>query len=145
VFASGTSKTGFTVPVKYEGGNLPLTQNKIKATVAEDQIILVQGKEKVVVPVRNIVAVTCGTDVRRRFGASVLGVVPLMHLDKAERYYVGMTVSSEVPEGGKSSKMEVVFQMNNSEYRDFLAALERITGLKAINTGKVPTVVRYML
>ena len=29
--------------------------------------------------------------------------------------------------------------------RDFLAALERLTGRKAVNTGKVPTTVRYEL
>ena len=86
-----------------------------------------------VVPVKSIAAVTCGTDVRRRFGASVLSVVPLMHLDKSETYYVGITLNNG----------ELVFKMSNSEYRDFLAGLERITGLKAVNTAKVPTVVRY--
>jgi hypothetical protein len=72
-------KTGFTVPVVYEGGTLPLHPGKIKVKVAEDAVVLFHGSRKVSVPMESITAISSGADVRRRFGASVLSVVPLMH------------------------------------------------------------------
>ena len=132
-FAAGTKKTGATFPMKYEGGNLPFGHHKIKATVAEDQLLLVHGSQRLTIPLRNITALSCGTDVRRRLGASVLERVPRMHLDKAESYYVGLTWTGN----------EAVVKLSSAEYRDFVAALERLTGIKAVNTGRVPTVVRY--
>ncbi len=140
-----TKKTGFTVPAWYEGGTLPLKQHKIRATLEEDELILVHGSERVSVPLKNITAASCGTDVRRRFGASVLGMVPLMHLDKAETYYVGLTWTEGAARGGRTAKAEAVFKLSSGDYRDFLAALERYTHSKAVDTGKVPRVVRYEL
>jgi hypothetical protein len=37
----------------------------------------------------------------------------------------------------------VLLKLSRGEYRDFLAALEQVTGIKAVNTNQVPTVVRY--
>jgi len=145
VHADGTKKTGATFPAKYEGGTLPLNQHRITATVGEDEVVFVHGNQRFAVPLQNITAISCGTDIRRRFGAAVLGVVPRMHLDKAEAYYVGLTWTGNSGEGQKASKVEAVFKLGNSEYRDFVAVLERLTGRKAVNTGKVPTVVRYDL
>jgi len=132
-FAAGTRKTGVTFPMKYEGGTLPFGQHKIKATVAEDELLLIHGSQRLAIPLRNITALSCGTDVRRRVGASVLERVPRMHLDKAESYYIGLTWTGN----------EAVVKLSGAEYRDFLAALERLTGIKAVNTSRVPTVVRY--
>jgi hypothetical protein len=129
-----TRKTGLTVPVTYAGGTLPLSQGKIKATVEEDTVVLHRGSHKVSIPIQSITAISSGTDVRRRFGASVLGVVPRMHLDKAETHYVGLTWAGA----------EAVLKLNASEYRDFVAMLERLTGRKATDTRKTPTVVRYL-
>ena len=139
-FAAPAHKAGFTVLAKYEGGTVPMSTGKIKATVAEDEVVFQHGAHRLVVPLQNITAVACNTDVRRRFGASVLGMVPLMHLDKAESYYIGLTWTVE-----KSSKAEMVLRLTSSEYRDFLAAIERLAGIKATNADRVPTVVRYEL
>ena len=137
--AAGTKKD--TYPARYEGGTLLLKQQRIKATVGEDEVIITRGSRRFVVPVKNITLVTCATDVRRRFGGAVLAVIPLVHLDKAEEHYVGMAWTRD---GGEAAaKVEVVFALGNGEYQQFVAALERATGRKAVNTGKVPTVVRY--
>jgi hypothetical protein len=141
--AAGTKRTGFTVPAKYEGGTLSLNQSKIRATFAEDEVIIVQANRRFAIPIGNITAISSGTDIRRRFGAYVLGMVPLVHLDKVEAYYVGLTWTGADTEG--SSKVEAVLKLNGSEYRDVLGALERLTGIKAVNAGKVPTVVDYTL
>jgi hypothetical protein len=137
---AGTKKIGLTVPVKYEGGTLPMSQGRIKATVDEDEVALLHGNRKLAIPAQNITAVTCGTELHRRFGASVLGMVPGMHLDKTESHYIGLSWTGE-----KAEKTEVVLKLTTGEYRDFLAALERLTGRKAVDTGKVPTTVRYEL
>jgi hypothetical protein len=39
----------------------------------------------------------------------------------------------------------VLFKLNSGEYREFLAALERLTGRKAVDANKTPTVVHYDL
>src|SRR5215472_17249656 len=78
-----TRKSGLTVPVTYAGGTLPITQGKIKATVEEDALVLHHRSQKVSIHIQSITAISSGTDIRRRFGASVLGVVPGMHLDRA--------------------------------------------------------------
>ena len=139
-----TKKTGLTVPVKYEGGTLALSQGRIKATVAEDEVTLLHGSQKLAIPLQNITAVTCGIEVHRRFGAPVLGMVPRMHLEKTELHYIGLTWTDDNA-GDKAAKIEAVLKLTSGEYRDFLAALERLTGRKAVNTGKVPTTVRYEL
>jgi len=143
--AAGAKKAGLTVLAKYEGGTLPLNQRKITATVAENEVIFVHGNERFAIPLTSITAVSCGTDVRRRFGATVLAMVPRMHLDKVEAYYVGLTWTGNGREGGKTSKVEAVLKLSNSEYRDFVAVIERLTGIKAVNADKVPTLVRYNL
>jgi len=143
-FASGTKKSGLTVPVKYEGGTLPWSQGKLKTTIAEDELIFTHGSRHFAVPIKSITAISCGADVRRRFGASVLGMVPLMHLEKSEAYYIGVTWTGDA-RSQKASKVEAVFKLTNGEYRDFLALLERLTGLKAVDASRIPTVVQYEL
>jgi hypothetical protein len=137
-YSAPAQKTGFTVLAKYEGGTLPLSPGKIKATIAEDEVVFLHGSQRLAIPIKNITAVTCNTDVRRRFGASLLGMVPLMHLDKTEIYYIGLSWT-----GDKDSKAEMVLRLTGGEYRDFLAVIERLAGIKAVNADKVPTVVRY--
>jgi hypothetical protein len=39
----------------------------------------------------------------------------------------------------------VLLKLNSGEYREFLAALERLTGRKAVDANKTPTVVHYDL
>ena len=132
-FAEGTKRTGVIFSMKYEGGTLPFGQQKIRAKVAEDELLLIHGDRRLAIPLDHITALSCGVDVRRRTGAGVLEKIPHMHLDKSEAYYVGLTW------GGN----EAVLKLSASEYRDFVAALERLTGMKAVDTGRVPTVVRY--
>jgi hypothetical protein len=63
-------------------------------------------------------------------GATVLG--------ESETYYVGVSWT-----GAQSTPAQVVLKLSRSQYRGFLAALERSTGIKAVDTNQVPTVVRY--
>lgn len=133
------------LPMTYEGGTLPLDQGKTRVTISENKVVFSQGDRKLAVPVEDITTISCNTDVRRRFGASVLGAVPKLHLDTAETHYVGLTLTGDSHEGQPPVRIEGIFRLSGSEYGDFLATLERLTGKKAVDTNRVPSVVRYGL
>jgi hypothetical protein len=140
--ATTTAKAGITVPVRYEGGTLLLNKGKAKVTITEDELVFTHGNQKLSVSLKNISAVTCGTEVRRRPGATVLGMVPRLRLDTTEEHYVGLTLEAG---GQETSKVEAVLKMTGGRYRDFLTTLERLTGRQAADTAKAPTVVQYGL
>ena len=127
-------------PLMYEGGSLALNHHKVTATVGGDSVVLKQGRRQIAVPVKNIVEISCSTDIHRRLGATVLDVVPMMRLGETEIRYVGVTWTDNSAVGHKT---EVLFKLGKGQYRDFVAALERSTGMRAIDTNQVPTVVRY--
>lgn len=131
------------MPVKYEGGSLPLEQGKAQVTISEEKVVFTQGQHKLAIPLEHITMISCNTDVRRRFGAAVLGVVPKLHLDTAEAYYVGLTWIGDSHGGQPPARLEGVFRLSGGDYSEFLRTLERLTGQKAVDTQRVPTVVRY--
>ena len=143
---NAVSKAGSpTVPVKYEGGTLPLGQGRTRVTFSEDKVVFTQGHRKLAIPLQDITAISCNTDVRRRFGASLLGAVPRLHLDTAEDYYVGLSWTGDPHDGEPASRAEGIFKLGSAEYTNFLATLERLTGKTPVDTHRVPTVVRYGL
>jgi hypothetical protein len=129
-------------PATYAGGSLPLDHHKVRATLDKDEVIFMQGSRRIAVPVKNITEISCGTEVRRRLGASVLDVVPLMHLGESADHYIGVAWTGA---GGNNAQAQALLKLSRGEYRDFLAALEQVTGIKAVNTSQVPTVVRYRI
>jgi hypothetical protein len=131
------------MPLRYEGGTLPLGLGKIKVTVSEDKLVFTQGARKLSIPLQKLEGIARNTDVRRRFGASVLSAVPRVHLDTVEEYYVGLTWTDSGPEGQFGTRLEGVFKLSGSDYYNFLATLERLTGKKAVDTHRAPAVVRY--
>ncbi|HEY2016681.1 MAG TPA: hypothetical protein VGH38_24425 [Bryobacteraceae bacterium] len=120
-------------PVQYEGGSLPMSHNKVTARVSGGEVIFVQHGQQFSVPVANITAISCGSDVHKRFG-----FVPLVRFGTTETAYIGVTWTD-------SARHEVLFKLNGREYRDFLNALEASTGKKAVDAHKVPSVVDYSL
>ena len=141
--AAAHASTQSGLPMRYEGGTLPLGQGKTQASISEDRLVFTQGDHKLAIPLQNITDIACNTDVRRRFGALVLGAVPLLHLDTAETYYVGLTWTSDAQAGQPAITWDGVFKLNGSEYSKFLATLERLTGKKPVDTRRAPAVVRY--
>jgi len=127
-------------PATYAGGSLPLVRHRIYAALDADEVVFTQRGRRVAVPVKDITAISCGTEVRRRLGASVLDVVPLMHLGESQDRYVGVAWAAA---GGDAPRTQVLLKFNRGEYSSFLAALERATGIKAVDTNRVPTAVRY--
>lgn len=133
-------KAAIEYPATYAGGSLPLNHNKVRAALDNDEVVFMQGGRRIVVPIKNITEISCGIEVRRRLGASVLDVVPLGHLGESEQRYIGVSWAGV---NGSVARAEVLLKMSRGDYRELLAALEQRTGIKAVNTNEVPTVVRY--
>jgi len=133
--AAGQGVTTFSM--KYEGGSLPLDQhNKLKVKLLDQNTIeMTQGKQSFKVPASAVTELSYGNDVHRRVGAAVgvamvtSGIGALMLLVKTKKHYVGMTWA----EPGTDKKGGVVFKVGKGDYRGFLAALEGLTGKKAVN------------
>ncbi len=140
--AAFAQKPAAAFPAKYAGGSLPLDHHKVRATFAQDEVIFMQGERRIAVPVKNITEISFGTEVRRRMGASVLNVVPLMHLGESQSHYIGVSWAGT---DGDSAHAQALLQLSRAEYRGFLAALERATGITAVDTNRVPTVVHYQI
>lgn len=144
-FARAAKKVRSTYPVTYEGGNLPLRHNKVKARFEKDAVVLAQHGHRIEVPLRDITEISCGNEVHRRLGAVVLNTVPGLRLGEAETHYVGVAWTDGRQAGAATDRVEVLFRVNNGDYREFVASLEQRTGKKAVDTARVPMVVRYTL
>ena len=148
-------------PMKYEGGSLPLSQHdKLNTFVSKDEVVLVQGKKRFVIPVKDITEVSYGNDVHRRVGAAVgvavltLGVGLMLLLVKTKKHYVGI-VWTDKPISTEAAKVAVVattakgattdtakkggivFKVGKGEYRGFMASIEGVAGIKAVNADAV--------
>ena len=123
--------------MKYEGGSLPLDQhNTLKVNLSDRNTIeLKQGRQFFKIPVSAVTELSYGNDVHRRVGAAIgvamvtFGIGALMLLVKTKKHYIGMTWA----ESGAEAKGGVVFKVGKGDYRGFLAALEGLTGKKAVN------------
>jgi len=134
-----------TYQVTYEVGSLPLNHNRIKASIESDEVVLAQRRHRIAVPVRDIMEISCGSQLHRRLGAAVLNAIPRLHLGEGETHYIGVAWADGSRDGSGTPKTEVLFRVNGSDYRELLASLERMTGKKAVDTTQVPTAVRYAL
>src|SRR5580704_5060007 len=90
-YSATVREAGIMTPMKYEGGSLPLDQHdKLKTYVSKDEVVLVQGKARYVIPVDSITEVSYGDDVHRRVGLAAgvavltLGVGALLLLVKTK-------------------------------------------------------------
>lgn len=123
--------------VAYDGGSLSDVKSGSSAnlTIEQTQIRLAKGKEELVqIPATAITEISYGQDVHRRIGAAIglavvsLGIGALMALSKSKKHYVGITYADGEKKGG------FVMQCDKNEYRGILAALEGITGKKAVDS-----------
>jgi hypothetical protein len=123
--------------VKYDGGSLSdlKTGDDVKLVIEQDKIRFVRsGKDIVLVPASGVTEISYGQDVHRRVGAAIglavisFGVGALMALTKSKKHYVGLTWADGDKKGG------LAMQCDKNEYRGILAALEGISGKKAVNS-----------
>jgi hypothetical protein len=105
-------------PARYAGGSLRLNHHRVRAALGKDEVIFMQGGRRIAVPVKNITEISFVTQNR----------------------YVGVSWTGA---DGNTAQAQVLLKLSRGEYPVFLAALEKLTGIKAVNTNQVPTVVRY--
>ena len=123
--------------VKYDGGSLADIKagSEMKMVIDGDKIKFFDGaKELATIPASAITEISYGQDVHRRVGSAVavatvtLGVGALMALTKSKKHFVGLTWANGDQKGG------FAMQCDKNEYRGILAALEGLTGKKAVNS-----------
>jgi hypothetical protein len=123
--------------VKYDGGSLQNTKagSDLKVYVDSNSVRIMQGTTEIVnILPSTITEVSYGQDVHRRVGAAIglavvsLGIGALMALTKSKKHFVGLTWADGDKKGG------FAMQCDKNDYRGVLAALEGVSGKKAVNS-----------
>jgi hypothetical protein len=123
--------------VAYDGGTIGdvKTGTGLKLIINSTTISFVKDKTEVAaIPASAITEISYGQDVHRRVGAAIglavvsLGIGGLMALTKSKKHYVGLTWADGDKKGG------LAIQCDKNDYRGVLAALEGVTGKKAVNS-----------
>ena len=128
---------GNSYKINYDGGSLPGIKAGTNAVLIIDpnQIRIVHDKDTLVtIPAASVTDISYGQDVHRRIGAAIglavfsLGLGALLAFSKSKKHFVGLTWANGDQKGG------FAMQCDKSDYRGVLAALEGITGKKAVDS-----------
>jgi hypothetical protein len=128
-------KSGFAV--KYDGGTITDLKSgtDIRINPAGTTITISKGNADLIsIPAASITEISYGQDVHRRVGAAVglavvsFGIGALMALTKSKKHFIGMTWATGDAKGG------FAMQADKNDYRGLLAALEGLTGKKAVDS-----------
>jgi hypothetical protein len=128
-------KEGFAV--KYDGGTINdlKTGTDIRISPSGTTITITNGKQDLIsIPAASITEISYGQDVHRRVGAAIglavisFGVGALMALTKSKKHFIGLTWATGDVKGG------FAMQCDKNDYRGLLAALEGLTGKKAVDS-----------
>jgi hypothetical protein len=123
--------------VIYDGGSLGGVKagNDVRLFIDPDQVRIMRGGQLLVtIPAKAVTELSYGQDVHRRIGTAIglavisLGIGALMAFSKSKKHFVGLTWANGDAKGG------FAMQCDKNEYRGVLAALEGITGKKAVDT-----------
>ena len=123
--------------VKYDGGSIADLKagTDLRINPAGTTITLSKGKQELLsIPVASVADISYGQDVHRRVGAAIglavvsFGIGALMALTKSKKHFIGLTWATGDVKGG------FAMQCDKNDYRGLLAALEGLTGKKAVDT-----------
>jgi hypothetical protein len=123
--------------VRYSGGSLSTVKGGeyLKLFIDPAAVRLEKRKEEpMLIPAAAITEVSYGQEVHRRVGTAIglavisLGIGAFMLFSKSKKHYIGLVWDDAGKKGG------IAFQADKNEYRGLLAALEGISGKKAVNT-----------
>jgi hypothetical protein len=124
--------------VTYDGGSLGEIKagSGIKLVINSSTIAFVKDKQEIVsIPSSAVTEISYGQDVHRRVGTAVavgvftLGAGALVALSKSKKHFVGLTWADGDKKGG------LAVQCDKNDYRGILAALEGVTGKKAVDSS----------
>jgi hypothetical protein len=123
--------------VKYDGGTITDLKSgtDIRINPAGTTITISKGNADLIsLPAASITEISYGQDVHRRVGAAVglavvsFGIGALMALTKSKKHFIGLTWANGDVKGG------FAMQADKNDYRGLLAALEGLTGKKAVDS-----------
>ncbi len=127
-----------TYKVVYDGGSVAGVKagTDVHLSIEPTDIKILNGKKEVLVtiPASSVTEVSYGQDVHRRIGTAIglavisLGIGALMAFTKSKKHFVGLTWAAGDAKGG------FAMQCDKNEYRGILAAIEGITGKKAVDS-----------
>lgn len=133
--------------VTYSGGSFSSVKagDNLKLFFDPDQIRFVRKHDKdepLTIKASTVTEISYGQEVHRRVGTAIgvgvvtLGLGSLIALSHSKKHYVGL-----IWDGGDGKKGGLVVQADKNEYRGIIAALEGITGKKAVNSDIGPRTV----
>jgi hypothetical protein len=137
------SQVGYSVI--YSGRSLPTIKGgeELSLRIASDHIRLSKKHEDVItIPANAITDLSYGEEVHHRIGTAAglavvsLGIGALVAFSKSKKHYIGLTWADGDRKGG------IVLQADKNEYRGLLAALEGVSGKKAVDTDTPKAVVQ---
>jgi hypothetical protein len=123
--------------VVYDGGSIQNVKSgtDVRLLIDADRVRIVLGKDEIAnIPAKAITEISYGQDVHRRIGTAIglavisLGIGALMAFSKSKKHFVGITWADGDKKGG------FAMQCDKNDYRGELAALEGITGKKAVDS-----------
>jgi hypothetical protein len=123
--------------VSYDGGSLPDAKSGagVKLYIDSTTVRVLKDKTEIAnIPASAITEISYGQDVHRRVGTAVavgvftLGAGALVALSKSKKHFIGLTWADGDKKGG------FAMQCDKNDYRGILAALEGVTGKKAVNS-----------
>ena len=123
--------------VTYDGGSLSNVKggSGLKLYVDSTSVRFMKDKtELATIPAAAITEVSYGQDVHRRVGTAIglgmlsFGVGAFMLLAKSKKHFIGLTWANGDQKGG------LAIQCDKNDYRGILAALEGVSGKKAVNS-----------
>jgi CxxC motif-containing protein (DUF1111 family) len=126
--------------VKYNGGSVANLDagTDMRINPSGTTITLSKAKQVVLsIPAASITEISYGQDVHRRVGAAIgIGIVSfglgaLMALTKSKKHFIGLTWATGDVKGG------FAMQCDKNDYRGLLAALEGLTGKKAVDADSM--------
>ncbi len=124
--------------VTYDGGSLLGAKSGDTAKLVIEpktiRMVIKKDTELVAIPADAVTEVSYGQDVHRRIGTAIglavfsLGIGALMAFSKSKKHFVGLTWADGDKKGG------FAMQCDKNDYRGILAAIEGITGKKAVDS-----------
>jgi hypothetical protein len=136
--AAFASEPSNSYKVIYDGGSLLGVKSGDGAKLVIEpktiRIVVKKDTELVAIPADSVTEISYGQDVHRRIGTAIglavisLGIGALMAFSKSKKHFVGLTWADGDKKGG------FAMQCDKNDYRGILAALEGITGKKAVDS-----------
>jgi hypothetical protein len=121
---------------KYAGGSIPVlrTGNEVDLQLEADAVLVRKsGAKGTRISAANITEISYGQEAHRRIGTAVglaivsFGIGALTAFSKSKQHFIGITWADGDKRGG------IVVQASKHDFRGLLAALEGMSGKKAVN------------